>query len=83
MQHNLSTPEGRHAAIEKLGPAAYSAAFEAYRTAAILTAMSGHAIRPVNTRFGRLFAVGDTGRAFATLNLARAFALANPAERGQ
>lgn len=36
--------------------------------------VNGHAIRPVSTRFGRLFQVGKTGRAFSTQPEAEAFA---------
>jgi hypothetical protein len=45
----------------------------------VLATVGGHAIRPVQTRFGRLFAVGATGKAFSTRDQAEAFANSNPA----
>lgn len=67
-------PEARARLAEQLGPAAYNEAQRKHWADSIVATENGHAIRPVNTQFGRLFAVSDTGQAFATLEKAAAFA---------
>lgn len=70
-------PAARFHLAEQLGPAGYNAAFAEYmasRTNFAVTTVNGHAIRPVLSRFGRLYHVGTTDRAFATLAEAKAFA---------
>lgn len=74
---NLDTPEGRLAAAEALGPKGYNAAMKAHQDRNTIETINGHAIRAVSSRFGRLFAVGNTGRAFSTADQARAFATDN------
>lgn len=58
-----------------LSPAAYEAERSRAASASILETANGHAIRAVQSRFGRLFAVGSTRRAFSCRGEARAFAL--------
>jgi hypothetical protein len=45
---------------------------------AVIAAVSGYEIRSVSTRFGRLFAVGDSGWAFSTQAQAEAYARKHP-----
>lgn len=71
---NWDDPEARLALIESVGVAEYNRQAEAHRTNSTIETVNGHRIRPVSSRFGRLFMVGDTGTAFATLEQARAFA---------
>jgi hypothetical protein len=71
---NWDDPEARLALIESVGVAEYNRQAEAHRTNSTIEIVNGHRIRPVSSRFGRLFMVGDTGSAFATLEQARAFA---------
>jgi len=72
---DFDDPASRFALIERVGPDAYNNALAAHRAASVIETVNGHAIRPVGSRFGRLFMVGDTGTAFATLNEAHRHAL--------
>ena len=75
-QCNFDDPASRAAFIERVGPDAYNRAMAAHQAASVIETVNGHPIRPVASRFGRLFMVGGTGSAFATLKQARNFALA-------
>ena len=76
LECNFNDPASRAAFIERVGPAAYNKALEQHQVASVIETVNGHAIRPVGSRFGRLFMVGGTGSAFATLEAARKHALA-------
>ena len=73
---DFNDPSSRAAFIERVGPAAYNKAMEQHQAKSVIETVNGHAIRPVGSRFGRLFMVGGTGAAFATLEAARRHALA-------
>ena len=72
---NWDDPSSRAAFIERVGSAAYNKALEQHQAASVIETVNGHAIRPVGSRFGRLFMVGGTGSAFLTLEAARKHAL--------
>jgi len=76
---DFDSPEGRAAAIELLGPKAYSVALEAWNDASKVATVNGHAIRKTQTRFGVVFAVGASGRAFSSVGEAGEFARTLPA----
>jgi hypothetical protein len=63
---------------EQVGLHRYNELHLAYRRRSVIAAVGGHDIRPINTRFGRLFSVGDTGRAFSTQAQAEAYARKHP-----
>jgi hypothetical protein len=67
-------PESRLALIEELGPLKYSELFTEHMRRSTVAVENGHRIRPVLSRFGTLYAVGEPDRTFATLEQARAFA---------
>jgi len=67
-------PVARLRLIESIGVDAYNAAMKEHLRTSVIKTVNGHDIRPVQTRFGRLFMVADTDRAFATLDEAEAFA---------
>jgi hypothetical protein len=71
---NWDDPAERARLIERVGAAEYARQFEAHRIASTVATVNGHGIRPIATRFGRLFMVGTTGRAFSTLAEAETFA---------
>lgn len=71
---NWDDPAARASLIERVGVDEYNRQFEAYRAASVVATVNGHDIRPVESRFGRLFMVGTTGSAFRTLAMAKAFA---------
>ena len=73
----------RAALIERIGPDAYNTAQAEHIRLCVLQTVNGHAIRPVSTRFGRLFAVGMGGTAFSTMKEASAFAADLPAGTGE
>jgi hypothetical protein len=72
-------PAARGALVERIGAEAHHAALLEHQKRTAVTIVNGHAIRPVRTRFGRLFSVGSTGKAFATLAEATRFAGNEPA----
>lgn len=67
-------PVSRHALAEQVPSKVYNALFAAYRAQSVIETVNGHAIRVVNSRFGKLYMVGDTGTAFPTLEAARDYA---------
>lgn len=76
---DFTDPASRLRHIEAVGPAAYNRDLAEHRRRSTIATINGHAIRPVPSRFGRLYMVGDTGRAFATQAEAEAFAKATRA----
>jgi hypothetical protein len=71
-------PEARAHLIDRVGAEEYNRQFAAHRAASVIATVNGYHIRPVGSRFGRLFQVGDTGTAFRTLDEAKAFANKEP-----
>jgi hypothetical protein len=74
-----SDPASRLALAERVSTEEYNRQAKEARDASIIETVAGHALRPANSRFGRLISVGDLGMAFLTIEEARAHALANPA----
>jgi len=72
-------PAARLALIEEVGPEEYNRRIKQHIEDSVVSRVGGHAIRPVNTRFGRLFSVGTTGKAFSTLKLTEDYASEHPA----
>ena len=77
---NWDNPEERYNLIMRIGADDYNKAFDEYKKSITIKTVGGHAIRPVNTRFGRLWECGTTGRAFASIEEADAYAAKNPIE---
>lgn len=71
-------PAARLALIEEVGPDEYNRRMQQYHEESVVSRVGGHAFRPVNTRFGRLFSVGSTGKAFSTLKQAEDYASEHP-----
>lgn len=67
-------PAARAALVERIGVDAYNEAVADWRRRSIVATVNGHDIRPVQTRFGRLFMIDGTGTAYRTLEEAREFA---------
>ena len=61
---NWDDPEERARLVEKIGPKAYNEAFAKYVQQSTVATVAGHSIRSVNSRFGKLWQVGNTGRSF-------------------
>lgn len=75
---NWDDPAERFRLLDRVGPDAYNAAFEAYRKSITLTVINGYEIIPVTTQFGRLFQVMNTQKAFRTQREAEDFAAQQP-----
>ncbi len=75
---NWNDPAARLALIERVGPAEYNRQIAKHLGLSAVATVNGHAIRPVSSRFGKLFMVGDTGTAFQTLPQAETFAKQEP-----
>jgi len=73
-------PEARLALLERVGADEYNRLMAEHHRNSVVETINGHGIRPVRSRFGRLFMVGDTGTAFLTLEQAREFANKEPAK---
>ena len=71
---NWGDPKERSRLVEKIGLEAYNEAFIKYIEQSTVAIVAGHSIRPVWTRFGKLWLVGNTGRAFSTLEQAKIWA---------
>jgi hypothetical protein len=71
---NWDDPAERLALIERVGVDEYNRLIQQHFKDSVVLTVNGHGIRPVQTRFGRLYQVGNTGTAFATLAEAEKFA---------
>lgn len=71
-------PAARAALAERLGPAAYNQAHAKHIATSIVATVNGYRIRPIQSRFGRLFAVAGTDTAYPTLAEAEAYARSLP-----
>ncbi len=74
MTINWDAPEERLSLIDSVGLPEYNRLHEKHREQSIIDTVNGHKIRPVQTRFGRLFHVGNTKMAFDTMEKAIEFA---------
>jgi len=71
---NWDNPAERLALIQRVGVAEYERRLQEHREQGTLVVENGHAIRPVQCRYGRVFAVQGSSVAFATLDGAKAHA---------
>ena len=76
---NWDDPAERLELLEREGAQVYNRLLTQHLVESVVSRVGGHAIRPVNTRFGGLFAVDSTGMAYATLEEAQRFARDQPA----
>ena len=78
---NWDDPEQRLTLIERVGAERYNEMFAEHQKASTVAEVNGHAIRPVMTRFGRIYMVGGTDKGFSTLEQAKLFAEGQGNER--
>jgi len=76
---NWDNPAERFRLAETVGTEEYNRLFEEHFKQSIVCSVNGYGIRPVNSRFGRLFAIVGTTRAFSDLEEAKAYAASLPA----
>jgi len=58
----------------RLGPQAYNKAFKEHVKNTTVAIVNGHRIRPVKSRFGRLYQIGTTNKAHQDLEEAKRIA---------
>jgi hypothetical protein len=71
---NWDDPVERYRLIERVGPAEYERLQAEQFKASTVATVNGRAIRPVGSRFGRIFIIDGAGVGFTTLEQARAHA---------
>ena len=71
---NWNDPVARLHLAEAIGEKEYNKALTAHIKESTVETVNGHGIRPVSSRFGKLWLVGDTGKAFNTLEKAKGYA---------
>ena len=76
---NWNDPEERARLIERVGVKAYNEAFAKHIEQSTVAIVAGHSIRPIRTRFGKVWLVGNTGHGFSTREKAEIYAQAHPA----
>lgn len=74
MSINWDDPAARYRLIESVGVDEYERLHCEHLRRSTVATVNGRAIRPVQTHFGRLYAVGGTNMAFRTLEEAKIFA---------
>ena len=74
MTIDWSDPAARHRLIECVGPDEYNRLYAEQMARSTVATVNGHAIRKVQSRFGKLYQVGTTGTAFSAFEAAKTFA---------
>ena len=74
MTIDWSDPAARHRLIECVGPDEYNRLHAEEMARSTVATVNGHAIRKVQSRFGKLYQVGRTGTAFSAFEAAQNFA---------
>jgi len=74
MTIDLSDPAARDRLIECVGPDEYNRLHAEQMARRPVATVNGHAIRKVQSRFGKLYQVGRTGTAFSAFEAAKNFA---------
>jgi len=77
---NWDDPEERARLAGRIGLEAYNEAYSRHIKQSSVATVAGHNIRPVGSRFGKLWQVGNTGRAFSTHKEAEKYARDNPVD---
>ena len=74
MTIDWSDPAARHRLIECVGPDEYNRLHAEEMARSTVATVNGHAIRKVQSRFGKLYQVCRTGTAFSAFEAAKNFA---------
>ena len=70
----MNDPAARNHLIERVGPEEYDRLRAEQMARSTVAIVNGHAIRKVQSRFGKLYQVGTTGTAFIAFEAAKTFA---------
>jgi len=68
---NWSDPVARYELAERVGVTEYNRLIQPHHKDSIIDVVNGHAIRPMHSRFGIVYMVGDTCTGFTTLEAAK------------
>lgn len=74
MTIDWSDPAAHNRLIERVGHDEYNRLHAEQMARSTVATVNGHAIRKVQSRFGKLYQVGTTGTAFSALEAAKTFA---------
>jgi hypothetical protein len=66
MKIDWDDPDARFALIQRVGVTEYNRLIQERHARNTVATVNGHAIKQVQTRFGRVFAVAGSDRAFST-----------------
>ena len=75
---NWDSPEERYALTQRVGITEYNRLFQEHVKESTAAIVNGYRIRPVGSRFGRLYQVDGAGVAYLKLDEAKAAAAALP-----
>ncbi len=78
---NWNDPVERAALITRVGAEEYARLQRRHHEATTVAVINGYPIRPVSSRFGRLFSVDGTGKAFTDRTHAERYATSLPDRR--
>jgi hypothetical protein len=76
------SPEARYELIQRVGITEYNRLILEHHEKSTVATVNGYRIRPVGTRFGRLFMIDGAAVAFQTLEQATAHAATLPTAKG-
>jgi hypothetical protein len=68
---NWDSPEERFRLVERVGHAEYNRLHEEHLKESTMATVNGYRIRPVGSRFGRLFFIQGANVAYQTLEIAK------------
>ena len=74
MTIDWNDPDARSRLIERVGPEECDRLHAEQMARSTVAMVNGHAIRKVQSRFGKLYQVGTTGTSFSALEAAKTFA---------
>jgi hypothetical protein len=81
MSINWNDPAERLGLIERVGSREYNRLFAEHVQTTTVSIVNGYGIRPVGSRFGRIYMVMGTRQGYATLPQAEAYARTLPMRR--
>jgi hypothetical protein len=79
---NWDSPEDRYHLLNSVGVEEYNRRIQQHFKDSRVATVNGYGIRPVGSRFGRIFMIEGTTRGYGTLEEAKAYAATLPAQTG-
>ena len=75
---NWDNPADRFALIERVGANEYNRLIKEHFRKSVVATVNGYDIRPVNSRFGRIYMIDGADRGYRTLEESKVFAATLP-----